>query len=475
MKKKVIVIGSGLGGSAIGALLQHQGNFDVLLLEKNDLLGGRFATYEKETDEGRYKLDVGCHFIANCDNGTMGEVLKKIGKENGVQWSYARRPKPAFYYLGERVDFPKEISKLGIPNEDLFNLLNLMREVNQFTEEDLNKLDGEHVDMRTFLKRYTSHPKALSLFSFFAGMEFVIPDNMTAASEWAICQRQMFMNKTSGYPIGGCGTIPEAYCQSIEENGGKVLRNSPVDEILIQKNKAVGVKLIGGTVHNADIIISNAGVKHTVFDLAGKEYFSEDYLDKIANYEYSLATFQVKVALDEKITDEKMIMYIGEEIDVDKYKVQDIKEMLTKEGIPDEFPILFIPIVSNLDPSLCPEGKQLIFAGTGCPNVAQGFEPAKHHKKIQNAIFNTLKKMLPEIENHLIWMDSASPYDIERFAGEGGNVIGIAQTINQVGENRPQHQLPIKDLYCCCADTGLHGIGSELAVDSALRLLPKVA
>ncbi|MHA1144609.1 MAG: phytoene desaturase family protein [Candidatus Helarchaeota archaeon] len=474
MKKKVVVIGSGLGGAAIGALLQHQGRFDVTLLEKNNLIGGRYATYEKKTDEGIFKLDVGCHLIANCNNGTMGEVLKRIGKNDSVQWSYARRPKPAFYFLGERIDFPKEVNKLGIPNEDLFNLLNLMRDVTQFTEEDLKKLDDEQVDMRTFLKRYTSDPKALSLFSFFAGMEFVIPDYLTAASEWIVCQRQMSTNKSSGYPIGGCGSVPRAYCNNIEENGGKLILQAPVKEILIENNEATGVKLEDGTVHPADIVISNAGFKHTVLDLVGKDHFSEEFTQKVESYEYSLATFQIKIALDEKITDEKMIMYIGEEIDVDSFDRQAISEMLARGEYPEEFPIVFAPIVSNMDPSLCPEGKQLIFAGAGCPTAAQGFDPKKHHEKVQNSILNGIKNVLPKIEDHLLWIDSSSPHDIEKFAGESGTVIGIAQTINQVGKNRPKQELPIKNLYCCCADTGLHGIGGELAVDSALRLYNKL-
>ena len=50
-------------------------------------------------------------------------------------------------------------------------------------------------------------------------------------------------------------------------------------------------------------------------------------------------------------------------------------------------------------------------------------------------------------------------------------MIGIAQKLGQVGENRPPIQDPeIGNLYHCSADTGMHGIGGELAADSALRL-----
>lgn len=41
---KVIVIGSGVGGIAIGALLAKKKEYSVTLIEKTKLIGGRFAT-----------------------------------------------------------------------------------------------------------------------------------------------------------------------------------------------------------------------------------------------------------------------------------------------------------------------------------------------------------------------------------------------------------------------------------------------
>ena len=55
--------------------------------------------------------------------------------------------------------------------------------------------------------------------------------------------------------------------------------------------------------------------------------------------------------------------------------------------------------------------------------------------------------------------------------GENGCVVGVAQSLNQVGPNRPPITDPvIAGLYHCSADSGVHGIGGELAADAALRL-----
>jgi phytoene dehydrogenase-like protein len=82
-----------------------------------------------------------------------------------------------------------------------------------------------------------------------------------------------------------------------------------------------------------------------------------------------------------------------------------------------------------------------------------------------------LLEVFPEIEGHIMWKETASPQFIDALFNEMGNPIGVAQSIEQVGENRPPIVDPhIEGLYHCSADTGQHGIGGELAADAALRL-----
>ena len=132
---------------------------------------------------------------------------------------------------------------------------------------------------------------------------------------------------------------------------------------------------------------------------------------------------------------------------------------------------MFIPIVSNLDPSLAPEGKQLLIAGGGCPTPSQGFVNKEHKKICEDAIIRSLEKIFPNIRKHILWTETTSPEDINNLVNKDGTVIGIGQTIEQVGVNRPSHEIPgIKNVFCCGADTGRTGIGGELAANSAIEL-----
>ncbi|MHA1439508.1 MAG: phytoene desaturase family protein [Promethearchaeota archaeon] len=472
MKKKVLIIGSGIGGAGIAALLSSVKNYKIELFEKNSLIGGRFSTYIKKG----WKIDVGCHLIANCENGSIGWILNKIGRQNDVEWSYSRNPTPKFFYIDRFLHFPKELTGLDITKEDLINLLKLMKNLNKFSNSELLKLEQQKVDMRTFLKNYTNNRNVLSLFSFFAGLYFVIPDFLTPASEWIRCQRDILKFKTSGYPKGGTMSIPRAFCNYVKDEGGNIYLNKKVKKIIIENGKAIGIETEDGIIEG-DLIISNAGVKNTVFNLIGKKYFNEKYIQKIKSYEFSLATIQVKIALDKKITNEKMIMFIGQKIALDEWYEKAFKEKKFVDFLEniDYHPVLFIPIVSNLDPSVAPEGKQLIFAGGGCPIPKQGFSNKQHKEKMKQAIINSLEKIFPDIKKHILWSEITTPEDINNLVNENGCVVGIGQTINQIGINRPTHELNgLKNVYCCCADTGTTGIGGELAANSAINLFFKI-
>lgn len=456
--KEVVIIGSGIGGSAIGALLATKKEFKISLFEKNNLIGGRYASYERDG----FKMDVGCHIIANCENGTMGKVLSMIGEE--IKWSYTRKPGPIFFLKGEWMKFPSEASKLGLSDEDLKGIFRMFEDISGLSEEELKNLDK--VDMLSFLRRYISNQEVEAIMGFLMGMYFVVPPDKTPVGEWIRCQQEMQKNRTSGYPIGGTGVIPNAYINFMKEKGHKVFTKAMVEKIIVEGKKVKGVVVDGKRV-SADVVISNADIKTTVLKLVGKEPYPKEFIERINSYYFTPPTFILKIAVDKKVTDKKLVMYIGR-TDFDNLK----KEIETGK-IPEKAGFLMIPVISNLDPSSSPEGKELIYAGWGCT-----YEPGKRQdwKVWEDSIMKALLEVFPEIEEHIIWKETASPQFIDSLFNEVGNPIGIAQSIEQIGENRPPIVDPyIEGLYHCSADTGQHGIGGELAADSALRLFEILA
>ena len=65
-KYDVVVIGTGIGGSACGPLLAKAG-LKTLILEKNDKIGGICSYYEKKG----FHCDVGTHTFSRGDKGPL--------------------------------------------------------------------------------------------------------------------------------------------------------------------------------------------------------------------------------------------------------------------------------------------------------------------------------------------------------------------------------------------------------------------
>lgn len=105
MKKyDAIVVGSGIGGMAAGVLMAHQGK-KVLMVEKHDCLGGRVSAYKK----GEFNFDLGVHIISRGNKGPLGEVLRRVGAENNLEYTNVR---PLSSYDGKTFIFPHDLATM---------------------------------------------------------------------------------------------------------------------------------------------------------------------------------------------------------------------------------------------------------------------------------------------------------------------------------------------------------------------------
>ena len=75
------------------------------------------------------------------------------------------------------------------------------------------------------------------------------------------------------WPVGGAFSFAKSIEKRYLELGGIVHYRSRVEKILVEDNKAVGVKLADGTEHRADIVISDADGCKTIMNLLEGEYY----------------------------------------------------------------------------------------------------------------------------------------------------------------------------------------------------------
>lgn len=446
-----IIVGSGIGGAGIAALLAHDG-WKVLVLEKSALFGGRCVSYERDG----YLLDLGWHFYCLGRLGPLQDICNRIGMPDIIKWEAVSN---SFFQVG---DVAKKYSKKSmieaVPAGEREKLESLFLEIVRISEPELDSL--WYVPVDKWASRFTDDAMAKTIIESFVCQYFCVPSSQASTAEFILAFRDVMKSKATAYPHGGNIAIPKAYLSAVEKFGGKVKSNAPVKKVIMKNKAAAGVVLQDGSEFRSPVVISNADIKTTVFDLVGAEHFSPDYAERIKNLTYSCHGVMLRVAVSEKVTDKQVVIYIPDEHSPPLKVTQQMKN----NEVPDLVAGCFCS-PTNFDPSMAPEGRQLLTSLHGCPpDIDLSLDRWKE------ALLNSCYRVFPEARGKVIkvWIDP--PGMINAFAGEGGNIIGVAQTTDQVHDRRPSVISPLKGLYFSSAEAGGHGIGTELAANSAMEL-----
>ncbi|MCP4717215.1 MAG: hypothetical protein GY868_18995, partial [Deltaproteobacteria bacterium] len=188
----------------------------------------------------------------------------------------------------------------------------------------------------------------------------------SSAGEFIRCLSHEAKSRASGYPAGGCSAISKAIADGVKENAGEIRTKSEVKEIIIENDKAVGVRC-GDTIHRAPVIVSNADGRRTLLDLLPKGTLTETEHARVKAMTYSYSMLIVRMALKHPITDLRLVTHIA------NFNPKKYEEELLSGKFPAEVN-LFIPVPSNFSPECAPEGKQLISAGAFVPYGAPGMD-----------------------------------------------------------------------------------------------------
>jgi phytoene dehydrogenase-like protein len=477
---KIIIIGSGIGGSGIGALIAKETAHEVFLFERDVILGGRCASYEKKDAQGRsWKFDVGCHIFSTCDKGPLGTIADRCGKT--IEWSYTKNPGPRVNIMGMELSGivkPKRERKAGERKEKKKGMTDLLRE---FKIEDTWQYD--EVPLINFLDDFYGTGKNAMMklmYSMNAGVMFGTDPHSTSTGEWLRCMADNYQKMSMGYPVGGgTGIIPETYCQIIQDNRGKIFtgKNGRIKKVVVEDNEVKGVEAgPDNEFYEADMIIANSDIKTTVFKLVEEKYFPKDYVEYVKNLTWGGQVCSVKIGIDTIITDQKMLTYVPK-LDQDS----DLSKMVSdptnigkvdfgSQGVPTKTALMIVPI-SNHDPTLAPKGCQNIHAVTPTAFGSMIKWSNADEKKWEKACLNTFTSLWPNIEDHIVIEEYISTSHLENRFGKEGAGTGIAQSINQSGKKRPSMISPIQGLYYCSGDAGGWGIGTELPARAALELM----
>ena len=288
-KFDALIVGGGVGGCAIGALLAHKG-MKVKLFDKNSIIGGRCTTYEHEG----FHIDLGVHLFGVGENGYLGDVCRMVEMPDAIKWVIARNPRPIMSYCGERTVYSRDSmsgmmggrKKTELSEEELEKKKKGKEAASRFWKDCMNMPmdqieDQYYTKLSNFVGKYSKDPTLLMFATQICMQYFCVSPFQASAGEFIRCFQQVTQAKSSAYPIGGCIAIPKAYVNAMKKYGSEVQMNAKVNKIVVEDNEVKGVELRDGSYFESDIIISNADIQNTVLNLVGEKYFPPEYVERV--------------------------------------------------------------------------------------------------------------------------------------------------------------------------------------------------
>lgn len=476
-----VVIGSGIGGSALTLLLAHAG-LAVTLLEKNKHLGGSCAGYDKLG----FRIDFGTHLFTRGPSGPLGQVLRRTGHPDALQFRRTRDLAELRYTARAST---QETANLRLPWRAhrapafafrLVRQLDLSAAETGQTMRLLTKLltmspraadAWNHRTFEEFVHRHCSNPRLATLVTFALGLAFVLPPWEISAGEAIYCLQRTARDNTLGYPLGGSRAVPTTYCRLAQQMGARVRTRAHVRRIIVEHGRVRGVELHDGTRIGADLVISTSSVRTTALRLCDPGALPDTYLARTRNITGSQTAVQVKIALNRKLVHTGLLLGLVSDTSDPLRAGQDtVAEALRRVvggQVPDVTPV-YCPVPTNFDPALAPPGHQLLTACTLAPT--NDIERQAPERAWEEALMSAMRHLVPGLDDHVLFVDRTTVPWMEHWIGkEHGPAISTAQTPEQVGAMRPSVTTPVTGLYIAGCGAGGRGVGAELAADSAME------
>ncbi|MDH7500635.1 MAG: NAD(P)/FAD-dependent oxidoreductase, partial [candidate division NC10 bacterium] len=364
----VVVIGAGIGGLSCAALLAKEG-MAVLVVEQHHRPGGYCTSFQRRG----FTFDVAINSLYSCNrSGWIGSLLHSLGLEQEMEFipldpikellfSDFRFPLCARYedyLLRLKEAFPAEregIDRVFATLEGIFS--ELKRMPLSFGLESLKGFGNEYphftqVRSLTLTQLLDRHLRDDRLKGLISGQCMYTGVPPVRAS--VICMGSMLMGylQDGSYQAkGGVQRLADVLSWGVEDWGGRLLLSRRVKEILLQQERAAGVRLEDGQQIAAGAVVSAVDARQTFLQLLGGDGVGLRFRKRIEAMRPSLSYFMVFLGLDLPLQEMGFCHHI------DYFSTFDIESIFQSQmsgELKEEAISIGMVIPTLLDPQLAP-------------------------------------------------------------------------------------------------------------------------
>lgn len=289
---------------------------------------------------------------------------------------------------------------------------------------------------------------------------------------------------------GGMGGITQAMASFARSRGVEIRTDAPVERILVEKGRAVGVRLKDGEVLRSRCVLANTDPKRTFLKLVDRADLDEDFARDIEQLRMGHSSMKVNLALS-ALPD----IRFGELRDTDRWSRSNISMFPDIEGLEANYtaaaagrlphePRLEITIPSTIDDSLAPPGQHVVsvLAKYYPYRLADGLHWDDIKEDVADRIVAYMVRLMPNLADLIVGRQTLSPLDLETIYGlTESDIFHGRHDLDQLFSLRPhpraaQYRTPIANLYLCGSGahpgggvTGAPGHNAARRVISDLR------
>jgi all-trans-retinol 13,14-reductase len=497
-----VVIGSGMGGMTTAAMLAKLGK-KVLVLEQHYVPGGFTHMFRRKG----FIWDVGVHAVGEVTHHTMTGRLLSLLTGGELEWASLGPVYDEFYFPdGFRIGFPDSPEKFrealvsSFPEEEkgIDHYLDEVRNAavamksyyvaravsNRYgplLENTIARRAQKYLDLPTSeaIASFTRDPRLQAVLTAQWGYYGSLPSRASFGMHALVVRHFLHGGY---YPIGGAKEIARTLLKTVAGAGGWTRVRADVEQILLDGDRAVGVRLIGGEEIRAARVVSACGIQSTVMRLLPDRFREEQWVREVEGLDPAPA---------------HVCVYLGFRGDIRKAGAGSANKWFYETWVsekdiwsiydPDaDSPVLYTSFPSLKDPTHDP-GPEQRHTGeivTFVPwsmfgewrNTPWKDRPGEYDalkKRVQDKLLAQFFRHMPELQPMLEYAELSTPISTRHFVRPVmGSIYGLEPTPRRFRTTWLRPRSPIENLFFSGSEVTTVGVmgammGGVLAAASA--------
>lgn len=485
-EKKVLIVGSGLGGLSTALRLSTRG-YKVTILEKYSQAGGRL----NEIKQDGFTFDMGPSFFSM--SYEFDELFKDCNLKNPLEYQQLA-PLYTVHFAGEnkRYNIFMDPDKLSEEFESLEpgfkdKLDAYLKNAGEIFHDTEYKIVKRNFDskfhylatmttvpwkhaprmmrsMWTELEKYFDSHEVKVIFSLVGFFLGATPYDTPAV--YKLLNYTELVHDGYWNVKGGMYKIVEKILKELANLQVDIIYNTEVVEVEENHGKVVACIDQHGNKHSADIYVINSDAAAFRGTVLKRENFDEDTLD---NMDWTLSPFTIYLGVKGKIEGLHHHNYfLG-----DNFK--DYADKIFKTSVSPEKPYYYVNVSSKSNTDCAPEGCENLFILCPMPDLRYKPDWSDAESLAQNIIDDLGKRVGFDISNNILTKKILTPIDwMNKFNLYRGSGLGLAHGMDQVGGFRPSNKdEELENLYYVGAST-LPGTGLPMVVISSRLVMERI-